>query len=183
MTEARRLDEEHPITVIEDPASVGGSVLPFFLAYWRIKRDGRPLPLRSAFDPREVRGNLPWVTMADRAPGPGGFRYRVIGSRITAYFLRDATGKMLREAFAGADETFVAGVERLYNRACELRAPIWLGGAASHYERIFYPAHEALYLPYSSDGETADRIVNVFWYELRHLRSRDGAPSPFVEGV
>ena len=150
--------------LVDDPDQVDDPRLIFFLNYWRQKRGEAPLPLRKSFVPQEVRGNLPWVIVADALPGYTDFRFRVVGSEIGQYFLADGVGKTVREAFAGMDRPFADAVLQLYWRACFERTPLRLTGPASLYNDFFYPDFDAIFLPYSSDGELADRVINIFTF-------------------
>src|SRR5262249_12430259 len=88
------------------------------------------------------------------------------------YFMGNVAGKTLREAFAGVDETFVSGVEMLYRLTSWMRCPYHITGPSSRYANIFFPAYDSLYLPYSSDGERADRIVTALWYNRLEIAAR-----------
>lgn len=167
-------DPAHPSRLIEDPGSADDNpTIAFFLNYWRSKRE-KVLPLRDTFAPKEVRGHLQWVLTVDAMPQFEDFRYRVIGSRITDYFLGDATGKTIREAFSAIPELG----ERLIQlfRLCALeRRPLRFTGPSSRYAEIFYPGYDCLYLPYSSDGVTTDRLVCIFTFDRKALFNRSPA--------
>jgi hypothetical protein len=147
--------------VHEDPLAVEDTILAFFLDYWRMKKTEDRLPLHQDFAPSHVRRLLPLVIMADALPDLSDFRYRVIGSKICRYFLADSTGRTVSQAFENYQQL---GQETLwlYRRACVRRYPLCLKGPAIHLPGIFFPAYEALYLPYSGDGKAANRVLNVF---------------------
>jgi len=168
-------DPKNPTRLVEDPDAVDHPVLAFFLEYWKAKRGAAALPLRSSFDPREVRGNLQWVSTAD-ATGDD-FRFRVVVTRAADYFLADGTGKTTREAFADADAGLRDGILWLMQRTCALKCPIRVTGPSSRWKSTFYPAYDTLYLPYSSDGETADRVVSVFTFDRARMYLRPVAPA------
>jgi hypothetical protein len=94
-------DLERPSTLVSNPEAIDNPILDFFLTYWRTKRGDAVLPLRDSFVPKEVRGHLPWVVVADALPDYLDFRYRVVGSHVCRYFLSDGTGKTVHEAFTG----------------------------------------------------------------------------------
>jgi len=139
------------------------------------------LPLHESFVPQEVRSHLPWVVVADALPGYEDFRLRVVGSRVADYFLGDGTGKTIREAFAGADEELREGFVWLFRHVCELRAPVRLTGPGSASKKMpYYPNFDVCYLPYSSDGVRADRVVNAFTFNHREMRAvREAAQQNF----
>ena len=165
-------DRLRPTRLIVAPEEIENPILAFFLNYWRESLCGASLPLRTSFTPQKVRGNLPWVVTADALPDCSDFRFRVVGSRVAEYFLGNGTGKLIREAFDGADEGFVDATLWLYKRTCSERTPIRLTGPSSTYKHTYFPNFDALYLPYSSDGERTDRIVNVFTFNYAELAER-----------
>ena len=166
-------DRLRPSRLIDDPEEIENPILAFFLKYWRDSLCGASLPLRTSFTPQKVRGNLPWVVMADAQPDCSDFRFRVVGSRVAEYFLGNGTGKLIREAFgSGADQGFVEATLWLYRRACSERTPIRLTGPSSTYQSIYFPNFDTLYLPYSSDGESTDRIVNIFTFNHADMAHR-----------
>lgn len=165
-------DRVNPARLVENPQSIDNPILAFFENYWRESCLGAPLPLRASFTPQKVRGNLPWVVVADALPDHSDFRFRVIGSRVAEYFLGNGTGKTIREAFAGVEAEFVDATVWLYRRSCTRRIPIRLTGPSSRHESIYFPNYDTLYLPYSSDGEHADRVINVFTFNYEEIAHR-----------
>jgi hypothetical protein len=162
-------DPAHPTTIVEDPTEIDNPIISFFLTYWRAERGSQPLPLRNSFSPREVRASLPSVAVADALPNYYDFRYRIVGSRISRYFLGDSRGRTLREVFVGENQTLGEGALWVYRRACLKRVPLRVTGPHNTFRGTIFPDFDALYLPYSSEGTIADRIVNVFTFDDRRL--------------
>lgn len=54
-------------------------------AYWRGKRNGRPMPARSDIDPTEIPWALPQIFLVDYTPG-SGFRYRLAGTELSSIY-------------------------------------------------------------------------------------------------
>ena len=162
-------DPAYPVRLIEDPDTIDETILSFFLEYWRSKRGTTTLPLRSAFIPQEVGKNLPWVVTADALPEYVDFRLRVVGSRVGDYYLGNGTGRTLTEALSDIDAELTAGSIWLFARACKKRIPLRATGPARVYNKIVFPRYDALYLPYSSDGEIADRVVNTFTFPAQEI--------------
>ena len=165
-------DRLRPTRLVEDPARVENPILTFFLDFWHENRCSGSLPLRASFTPQKIRGNLPWVVMADALPELSDFRFRVVGSRVAEYFLGNGTGKTIREAFVGTDQAFVDSTLWLYRRTCSEQIPIRLTGPSSTFQKIYFPNYDALYLPYSSDGKLADRVVNIFTFNYDEIAQR-----------
>jgi hypothetical protein len=59
-----------------------------------------------------LREHLGWVIMVEVLPGEADFRYRLIGTLVTQYFLADSTGKTVSEAFAKNGEGVIKGLHR-----------------------------------------------------------------------
>jgi hypothetical protein len=162
-------DPMRPARLVENPQSTDNPILTFFLSYWHQKRIGSSIPTHSSFNPKEIRGHLPWVVVVDALPDFEDFRYRVVGTNVCRYYLADGTGKLIREAFAGLEQgTEIAeGTLALYRHACVTREPFSYTGPSSVYRDIYYPDFDALYLPYSADGMAANRVVNVFTFNYQ----------------
>lgn len=158
-------DPKNPFEITDDPDAIDNPILTFFLDYWRQEKGAGALPLRSSFSPKIVRGHLPWVVVADALPGCTDFRYRVVGTHVARYFLNDGTGKTIHEAFARQGPDFINSTISLYRHACDLRTPFRLKGPSSRSRTIYYPEFDAIYLPYSSDGITPDRVVTGFTFD------------------
>jgi hypothetical protein len=164
-------DPNRPTVVCEDPDDVEDPVLKFFLSYWRCKLRGGDLPFVADFVPKEVRRNLRWVVLIDALPDYTDFRYRLVGSSVCEYFLGDGTGKTVREAFAGTGG-LADGIIELCRRACIQARPVRCTGPSSIVADVFFPNYDSLYLPYSTDGQRADRLVNTFVFNYGTIREK-----------
>lgn len=169
-----------PARLVTDPENIDNPILDFFASYWRSKRNGACLPMRASFSPQDIRDKLPWVVVVDALPNFTDFRYRVVGAKVARYFLGNSTGKTAREAFADWGTEAVEDVVSLYARACTARAPVRLTAPAIAHEKLVLPDFDTVYLPYSSDGETADRVINVFTFNYRELV--ENRPSAILSG-
>jgi hypothetical protein len=158
-----------PITMVADPADIENPALQFFLSYWREKRGAARLPLRSAFSSKDIGARLPWVTVADALPDYVDFRYRVMGSRIDEYFLASATGMTVTEAFTNLSVSMGRFVLSMLQKTCIDGVPIRLMGPEFVVNNKYFPDYDTLYLPFSSDGERADRVVNVFVFSAEKI--------------
>jgi hypothetical protein len=158
-----------PLTVVADPDTVDNPILEFFLAYWREKRGTARLPLRAAFNSKEVGTKLPWVTVVDALPDYSDFRYRVIGTHIDEYFILNATGMTVTEAFAKLNVRMGRLVISILQKTCIDRTPVRLTGPDFVLNNKFFPDYDTLYLPFSSDGEHTDRVVNAFVFNARKI--------------
>jgi hypothetical protein len=172
MPEQREYSEpSREILYEEDPARMADPVLAFFHDYWKAKRGSRTVPRAKDFVPKEVRAYLRWIVIADALPDYSDFRYRIVGTSVCEYFLADGTGKTVSEAFAGMEE-LARGVIRIYARTCQLEKPIRYAAPATVVNGIFFPTFDALYLPFSTTGANADRMISAFVFNYRALQSK-----------
>ncbi|HEY4123035.1 MAG TPA: PAS domain-containing protein [Rhizomicrobium sp.] len=144
-----------------NPGKLENPTLAFLRDYWEMKRGSRRMPSRADIRPSELKEHLAWVIMADVLPGGEDFRYRLVGTLVTEYFLTEATGKKASESFEklGAAVTHaVLAVMRTCAKAC---APIHAFGEADAFA-VGYEAFDAVFLPLSDDGETANVILHAF---------------------
>jgi hypothetical protein len=154
----------------ENPTSTGNPVLDFFLRYWNEKRGSRAMPPRSAIDTREIKQHLGWICLLDALPDFADFRYRLVGSRVTDFFLDDGTGKTVAEAFEGPDRALGDAALWIYRKCCLDKRPLRITTPGAEWRGRYVPANDALYLPLASDGETADKVLAVFTFDYEEYR-------------
>jgi hypothetical protein len=132
--------------------------------YWDVKRGDRAMPARADLHPSELRDYLGWMTMLEVIPDLPDYRYRLIGGLITQYFLGDATGKTVTEAFAPAGEGAIKGMKAVLGKTVQARVPIRCFGEAGWLAPGF-EEFETLFLPLSDDGEQVNMILNAFVFD------------------
>ena len=76
------------------------------------KRVDGAVPQYGRFSARELSRHLSSIVVADALPGLENFRYRLVGSRVTRYFLSDATGKTIDQEFEGELGQFLTALNR-----------------------------------------------------------------------
>ncbi len=153
----------------ENPVSAENPVLDFFLRYWNEKRGDRAMPSRAAINTREIKQHLGWVCLLDALPEFVDFRYRLVGSRVTDFFLDDGTGKTVSEAFQG-DTALGDAALWVYRKCCLDRRPVRIVSPGADWRGRYVPANDALYMPLASDGETADKVLAVFTFDYEVYR-------------
>lgn len=147
-----------------DPGELEHPTLAFLRSYWDVKRAGRVMPSRADIRPSELREHLGWVLMIEALPGLTDFRYKLIGTLVTNYFLTDATGKTVREAFAEHGPVAIKAVQALLRRTVREKRPIRAFGDANWIAPGF-EEFDAIYLPLSDDGETVNMILHGFVFD------------------
>lgn len=151
-----------------DPRNLENPVLAFVQTYWHAKRGTRAMPARADINPADMKEHLGWVMLLDALPGFVDFRYRVIGTRVTRYFISESTGKTVTEVFAPYGEAAVKGVQAVYRKAARDRTIVRSYGGAGWLGRSFLD-FDALAMPLSDDGETANMVMSVFTFDAAHL--------------
>jgi hypothetical protein len=151
-----------------DPQLLEQPVLRFLKDYWDAKRGPRAMPSRADIRPSEMKEHLGWVILLDVMPDFADFRYRTIGSRVSQYFLADSTGKTVTEAFASYGEAAVNGVVAVHRKCARDRVVLRSYGGAGWLGRSFLD-FDALYLPLSDDGQTANMILSAFTFDQAAL--------------
>ena len=151
-----------------DPEELDNPALNFLKTYWMSKRGERLMPSRADIRPAEMKEHLGWIILLDALPGFADFRFRMIGTRVSQYFLEDATGKTIREAFARYGEQVISGVLATHRKAARDRVVVRAHGGAGWLGRSFLD-FDAIYLPLSDDGEHVNMILSAFTFDVSAL--------------
>jgi hypothetical protein len=164
-------DRESPTRIIADPIAIEQPALAEMLTYWRGKRGEQRIPQYAQFAAREIARHLGSIMVADALPDCSNFRYRLVGSRVTRYFLSDATGKTVDDEFAGELGQFLVALNR---QACIDGTPIRLTGPAAIVEGVLFPDYDTLYLPWAA-GDQGYKVVSLFAFDESGLAARSVA--------
>lgn len=162
------LPEAKPIVEF-NPERIDNPVLQFFLNYWHEKRGTRAMPARADISPREIKPYLGWVCLLDALPGYTDFRYRLVGSCVSEYFLGDGTGRTVSESFTD-NKRLREGALSVFSGVCTRKQPLRLWSPGGTWKGRYYPDNDALHLPLGNDGETADMIMNVFTFNYEEFK-------------
>jgi hypothetical protein len=158
-----------------DPQNLQNPVLSFLKTYWDGKRGDRRMPTRAEIKPADMKEHLGWIILLDALPDFSDFRYRTIGTRVSQYFLADSTGRTLSEAFGQYGDTAVNGVIATHRKAARDQLAVRAYGGAGWLGRSFMD-FDALFLPLSDDGVTANMILSAFTFDLAKLLQSRAAP-------
>jgi hypothetical protein len=118
-------------------------------------------------DQAELAAYRPWLSYADVLPGSDDFRYTFVGHRIVQYFIFDATGFTVREAFGAAlvGRTTIGGVLWIFQKASLSRRPVRVEGKGTEWRGLVFRDYDALYLPLSEKGIVANSVMCAFTYK------------------
>lgn len=123
------------------------------------------MPSRQDIDPLAMPKHLlPHLELIDViAETELRFRWRLIGTHVTAAVGRDCTGRFFDELYLGDDfET----VSQPFRWVAETARPLrWFG--SSGFIGRDWQSYEGVYLPLSSDGVVVDMIFAGVHYDLR----------------
>ncbi len=133
------------------------------LAYWRGVRGQRTMPSRQDIDPLHLPPYLlPHLELIDVMSQPElRFRWRLIGTHVTASVGRDMTGQYFDEIYGTGDFETVTGT---FKWVAENARPLRWHGTSGFLGRDWL-AYEGVYLPLSSDGRIVDMIFAAVHYE------------------
>ncbi|MEJ1967985.1 MAG: PAS domain-containing protein [Rhizomicrobium sp.] len=162
-------------TVTENPSVTDNPILDFFLTYWLAKRGTRRMPARADIAPADLKEYLGWLCFVDALPEYEDFRFRLIGSRVADYFLSDATGLTVREAYAAAkvEEALTDAVLCILRKTCTESVPLRVTGGGGDWRGHWYPDYDALYLPLSENGVAANMVMGCFTFNYQaYLKTR-----------
>lgn len=160
-----------------DPQNLQHPVLAFLKSYWDAKRGARAMPARADIKPSDMKEHLGWIILLDVLPDYADFRYRTVGTRVTQYFLADATGKTMSEAFGAYGEGVVKGVQAVHRKCARDRVPMRAHGGAGWLGRSFLE-FDAIFLPLSDDGETVNMILSAFTFDVSRVLQARRPPGP-----
>lgn len=124
-------------------------------AYWEKIKGTYPMPSRADFDPVDIPKLLPFIGLVDIVqPGPK-FRYRVVGTVMSARFSQPQDGRFVQEA---TTPDYGAYLARVYALPYRLKTPVHITertGFSMGYEQIY----SRLMLPLGRDRKTPDMIL------------------------
>lgn len=139
--------------------NLSGPYLRDLFDYWVHLRGERQMPLRSDVDPVDVpRPILPYLYILVR-DDDGGFRFRLVGTRLASVFGRDVTGKRLEEELRG--DVLRTALES-YDRVIKLGKPSYsraLYRIGADEEPFFY---QRLTLPLGTETQTTHLLGVLF---------------------
>lgn len=158
-----------------DPQRLDHPVLSAVKAYWDERRGTRLMPSRAEIDPVALKEHLGWILMLDVLEDCSDFRFRLIGTKVTHYFFTDATGQTITEAFDRFGPAAVNGVLAVHRKTARDCVPVRAFGDAGWLGQRYYE-FDAIYLPLSDDGVTANKILSVFTFDHKRVAAkRDSA--------
>lgn len=157
-----------------DPQAIADPTLAAVKAYWDGKRDTRTMPARADINPVDLRQHLGWIMMVEVLPDYSDFRYKLIGTKVTRYFVTNSTGRTVSETFARFGPGAVKGVQAVYRKAAREQVPVRAFGEANWLvdwkaDGRGFPNFDSLYLPLSDDGKRANMLICVFTFDYARV--------------
>ncbi len=147
---------------VDEISRVEGTFLKDLMALWQSRLNGRRMPSRADFDAIELMKFGGRIALIDVEHDPRRYRFRLIGSYITAVLGRDSTGWYVDELY---DRSFYTLAVEPYERALRLLEPITSHGNMKRMDKEFL-RFSSLDLPLSDDGETVNMIMKGTEFEL-----------------
>lgn len=132
--------------------------------YWRSRFPETGLPGRQHLDPVDIPSLLSMLYLVDvvRSGAQPRFRYRLLGTDITARAGRDMTGRWLDDVFA--DPQIYARIKQVYIDIIDTLEP-HLGIFNIVAPGREYVRANRIVLPLASDGESVDMLLGMWVYD------------------
>ncbi|MCE9650045.1 MAG: PAS domain-containing protein [Parvibaculum sp.] len=159
-----------PVSIEIDPASLGNPVLAAVKDYFDGKRGVRRAACRADLNPAELKAHLGWISLLDVLRGGEDFHHRLVGTRVAHYFSIDNTGRLLSDVAASYSPEVAAGILGIHRKAANEMVQVHVSGRADWIGKQ-YLDFDALFLPLSDNGESANMLVSVFTFDYGPLRS------------
>ena len=158
---------EHVGTEI-NPASFENETLAFLHAYWNARRGTRAMPSRGDIKASDLKEHLGWVMLVEVLPGISDFRYRLIGTLVTQYFLSDGTGRTVSEIYARTNPAAGKGVAAIFRKCARDKVVVRAFGGAGWIGDGF-EKFDCICLPLSEDGDTVNMILHAFTFDRSNV--------------
>ena len=146
--------------MLDEPMGLSEELRPLYL-YWVAARGEKLMPSRADIDPVMIPPQLlPHIVLLDVLRSPGRFRYRVMGTAITAMLGKDWTGRFVDELPKSSrsvneqySKTIKDGVSVVYVHDSKLYDPNLIQHKLVRYERLL--------LPLSQDGNAISMLLGA----------------------
>lgn len=142
---------------IEDPVWLARAspAVKAMYAYWKSKCQGDRLPRRADIDPLDFPRLLPYITLVEVVADERRYVYRLVGTKEVEVRGRDPTGKSVLDGFFGPS---LDDALSCYDTVVATSRPFYDDAPYVTPDRR-YSDDETLFLPFSEDGETVNRIM------------------------
>ena len=149
-------------------------------AYWRSKRQGRPMPAKQDIDPVEIAWALSRIFLTDYRPGEG-FVYRLAGADIAKMVGRsNLKGMNLRDVVSPERLSMVEGS---WMRVVEQRAVVFMSGMI-YYGVERTPVGERLLLPLADKAEgPVTGLLGMTVYRWIDGKVPEAIKTPRIEAI
>lgn len=147
-----------------NPSAFENETLAFLHRYWNAKRGTRAMPSRADIKASELKEHLGWVMIVEVLPDISDFRYRLIGTLVTQYFLSDGTGRTVKEIYAKQNPAAGKGIFAIFRKCARDKVVVRAFGDANWIGDGF-EKFDCICLPLSDDGETVNMLLHAFVFD------------------
>ncbi|MGV8997434.1 MAG: PAS domain-containing protein [Parvibaculaceae bacterium] len=164
------------VFVTVDPQTLTCPTLKAVHAYWDAKRGTRSMPARADINPVELREHLGWIIMAEVLDDMADFRYRLVGTKVTRYFVNNSTGQTTSDTFAPFGQGVVNSVKAVYRKAARDHVAVYAYGQSNWVpdwktEARDFSRFDTLMLPLSDDDQTCNMLLIIFTFDYNRVLS------------
>src|SRR5690606_3287809 len=86
-----------PMPFLSDLRIIESRRIAALAEHWTRLKGNRPIPLREAVDPADIKELLPNIMLVELEPAPFRVHYRLVGTEVVAWSKFDFTGRYLGE--------------------------------------------------------------------------------------
>lgn len=147
-----------------NPSVLENETLAFLHNYWMEKRGTRRMPSRVDIKVSDLKEHLGWVMIVEVLPEISDFRYRLIGTLVTQYFLGDGTGRTVKEIYSEQNPAAGNGIAAIFRKCARDKAVVRSYGDADWIGEGF-EKFDCICLPLSDDGEQVNMILHAFVFD------------------
>lgn len=126
------------------------------LDYWRSKQKDGALPRRGDISPAELRDILPIIHLYDVFDRGRSFRPRLIGTRISAAFDENNTGKVFDAS--APDHLLIQRMLNVFGQVVQRCAPVIARAGRTAVDRMNLYGVESIFLPLAENGSDVDTV-------------------------
>jgi hypothetical protein len=158
MSQSAPIAAEDPNFLLDPSLTTANPVIDHAIRLWQEARGTRFAPARGDIVLRQAKAFLPHLQIFELVDGGPAYRVRLMGTAIVKALADDSTGKTFDH---NTQRPVVHRVLRAIDWVTKHRAPLRTFTPRTAFEGRDFLAHETVFLPLSSDGQSIDMIAVV----------------------
>jgi hypothetical protein len=133
------------------------------------------MPARADIRPGDIKSHIGSIVIAEALAGFDDFRFKLIGTDVSRYFLADGAGKTVRDVYRDTWQDFGACVLQNYRETALRRQPLLSSISDIRWTNKLRYSMQSIYLPLSENGEVTSSVLTAFTYSFSGRRRGAGS--------